>query len=340
MAQAVWLAHAQGVTTPLVERQDEPRFLKLRCASSLVYRRSGWAHQVRTGVIVALAAAGPLLTWLVPKSGIVVAAVTGLWLLIDRLLLEACETSQRSCGALLQEQHDVGLFDLAWNAGLAGPDPGPDLAERLARRWPGKRRSRLKHWYPDVSGVVATVGVLLCQRVNAVWARQDHLRYAQLVTGAAFAWLIALIVVACASGDSTLDALVLLFLPSVPAFLQAIDLSRAHRRLHVVKEEIRLGIDKAKEAAKAGRPPSASRLRAIQDELFLSRRDGVQVPRWMYRFMRSGQDADMHAVTAELIREMPAELRASPGPTGPSDPTHASRRSVLWSGIQQVSRPT
>src|SRR2546423_10927646 len=106
MAQAVREPHAEAVSAPLFERQDEREFLRLRRASSVAYTRGARARQLRLGIILFLAAAGPLLTWVVSEAGAPVAAVTGLWLLSDRLALAPCAASQREGRPVLQEQHD------------------------------------------------------------------------------------------------------------------------------------------------------------------------------------------------------------------------------------------
>jgi hypothetical protein len=283
--------------------QNLPEFMDLRAASTVAYNRGLRARQVRLLGTAVLAAAGPVVVWAISGGSTALTAATGIWLLIDRLLLRELEADGRCLGAALQEKHDTRLFSLSWNGGVAGPRPTEETTHRLARRC--KERPRLADWYPDVDGALDGVDILLCQRANVVWARQDHCQYRRLLTAITTGWFVILTLIGIVAGLSSGDAWVHLYLPSVPAFLLAGDVIHAHRRAERAKQGLEEQVEALTLGALDGNPPSSQDLRATQDGLYVTRREAPQVPRTYYRLVVRDREEDMRAAADALVKRLP-----------------------------------
>lgn len=270
-------------------------------ADSRGYQLAGRWHFARVTVTLGFAFLAPVITFFWPASSDGVAAAAGCWLLFSRTVISGAESRERRRAVTAQELFDTRLFGLPWNLSLAGRPPAEEDIHSAAAKYD---RPGGQNWYADTEDVPWPLDVVLCQRSSAVWGRRTHQMYAIAIGGFGAALFIAGIVIAIVWDLSTTDYLVRLFLPSVPALLDTIDLARTHRQTAAEKKKIEDDADDLWE--KGLQDPSNVTLpfecRRLQDQTYRLRLDGPRVAYWLYRLRRNKDEQAMQNAVANRVR--------------------------------------
>ena len=128
------------------------------------------------------------------------------------------------------------------------------------------------------------------------FTRWDHRAYARFIAAVGAMWFAVGIVIALARELTLAEYLVRLFLPSAPAYLDTIELARAHRRQGAARHRLEDDIaDLWERRLVDPSVPIPEDCRRIQDGAFLLRRSGPKVPNWFYKARR---DETRRATTA------------------------------------------
>ena len=298
---------AAGSSARIKERQDEPQNLQRLLACSYLYKRAQWWRRVRALGTFALAAAAPVIALLIPSTSDVLAAISAGWLVAGRTLLGSLEQRGTREAVAVQELFDTGLFHLPWNAALAGRPPAPEDVAAAARHI--KNDSPYRDWYSVDLGDTPWPGdVLLCQRQSTVWGRRDHRAYGTTILIIGSAWLTAGLALALARDLTLASYLIKIFLPSAPAFLDTIELARAHWQQAASRRDAENRIHDLWTAHQ--KDPAAiplSECREIQDASFLLRRDSPRIPALFYKLRREVSASSTEAGTLELRRQSTSE---------------------------------
>jgi SMODS-associating 4TM effector domain len=291
---------AAGSSAHIKERQNEPPHLQRLLAYSYQYKNAQRWRRVRALGTFALAAAAPVIALLVPSSSDVLAAISAGWLVAGRTLLGWLEQRGKNEAAAIQELFDTELFYLPWNAALAGRRPAPEDVADAARHI--KDDTPYRDWYSVDLGDTPWPGdVLLCQRQSMVWARRDHRAYGTAILIVGSAWFVAGLAIAIARDLTLASYLIKIFLPSAPAFLDTIELARAHWQQAASRRDAEYRIHDlwaAHQADPSAMPPSECR--EIQDAAYLLRRDSPRVPALFYKLRKQASATSTEAGTLEL----------------------------------------
>jgi hypothetical protein len=266
-------------------RQDLDVNLRRKLASGCYYQRAKRLHFAGWTLAVAFALASPIVLLLKPDLGPTLGAFAGGWIFVSRFLLEpAKQTSQRK-GAESQEQFDCAVLGLSWNGPLARPMPEEEI-RRASGSMDGVEKVR--RWYPTDANLPWPFSVIVCQRSNAVWARRQHRAFGLTLTFVAAAWVIIGVAVAVADEATLAQYLTTIALPSLPAVLDAAEMSRRHGEAADRRQALEKQTDEL-----LGSGADEHALREVQDQLFTLRRDEPLVPEWFYRLLRTNYEEDM-----------------------------------------------
>jgi hypothetical protein len=266
--------------------QDLDVNLRRQLAARQFYSIGKWFHFGGASLAVALALVAPVVLLFAPDLGPTLGAIAGVWIFASRLILEPRKQEQQRKGAVAQEMFDCVVAELEWNDALVRR-----LSEEEIRRASGsmERAPEVRGWYPAEADLGWPSSVLVCQRSNAVWGRRQHRAYGQLLAGVAVGWGVIGILVAVAHGASLAEYLTTIALPSLPAVLDASEVSRLHGQAADKRGHLEAQID---QMVRAG-ATTAHELREIQDQLFSLRRDAPLVPNWFYKLLKADYEADM-----------------------------------------------
>lgn len=291
-----------GQSADIARRQNQPDHLaRLRAYSRLYTVAQRWRRVRMLGTLI-LAVTGPALALSSIDTKGVLGAISAAWLILGRTVLTGFEQRARSQAVTVHELYDTELFRLPWNDALAGRPPLPDDVAAAARRQPDHRR--FYNWFTvNLAGAPWPADVLLCQRQSTVWGRGDHRGYATAVAVLGAICLLTGVVIAVAMDLTLADYLVKLFLPTAPALLDAVELSRSHRGTSATRTDDVVAIDDLYDGHRDDLSAiSVNEVRAIQDASFTARVDTPRVPSWFYKVRRRGTHADTAAGVDTLRR--------------------------------------
>jgi hypothetical protein len=289
---------------PIAERQNDDDTMELLCAATWHYGVAKRWHLVRVVGTLALALAAPVITFWLPQTADWVAALAAFWVLAARTLLGKAEDMGMHAGVTAQEQFDTEVFGLPWNEALAGRRLGQEDIIDASNHIRGEARARQKNWYADTTKAPWPLNVVLCQRASAAWSRRDHQNYARILATVASTWFVAGILMGVAAHVSLAGYLIMLFLPSQPAFLDSIELIRSHWTAGEEKARVEDLTDSL--WGKGVADPTLVTIadcRAVQDHSYRLRRHSPQVAEWYYRVRRDrDEDAMIRATERKISR--------------------------------------
>lgn len=277
--------------------------LRRQLAARSVYLRGKRMYFVGFSFAVLLALASPVVVFLQPDWAPGLGAVAGAWLFTSRLVLEPWRQRLQLEGATAQEMFDCAVLGLDWNRSLARRLPEEQINRQSGT--PLKAESVID-WYPTARPMAWPASVLTCQRSNAVWARRQHQAFGNLLVWSAVVWAIFGIIMAVGIGSSLATYLVAIAMPSLPALLDALDMSRGHWRA----ADARQLLEDAIELHMTEDGVTRSSLREIQDQLYVLRREAPLVPEWYYKIIKPGFETDMRyaaSLVADSQDDNPAE---------------------------------
>ncbi|MDQ1501626.1 MAG: hypothetical protein QOI86_4966 [Actinomycetota bacterium] len=291
-----------GPRRPIAERQNDVDMIELLCAASWHYGVAKRWHLARVFGTLVLALAAPVVTFWAPEAAEWVAAVAALWVMVGRTVLAGAEEKSMRSGVTAQEQFDTAVFALPWHEALADRPLEHEDVVHACDHMSDEKRAKKRDWYPDTGATPWPLDVVLCQRASATWGRRAHDQYASVLALIAGAWFISGIVMGVAADVSLTGYLIKLFLPSQPAFLDAIELIRSHRSASVQKARLETMTNELwdRGSATAG-SVSGNDCRSVQDHSYRLRRHSPQIAEWYYRLNRARDERAMRQATDRKI---------------------------------------
>jgi hypothetical protein len=287
------------------ETQNAEDSLRSRIAANHFYQRASWIHFGGASLTIILALASPFVLLFRPGWGPMLGAIAGAWIFASRIVLEPAKRDFQLKGATAQERFDCAVLALDWNDSLVRRLSEEEV--RAASR-SMKNREKSRDWYPAQVELAWPRSVLLCQRANTVWARRQHRWYARVVIGLTVGWAVFGVLTAVLHSASLGEYLVTILLPSLPAFLDASELSRVHAAAASARQLVE---DQADAFFQSG-SPSHQDLREIQDQLFNLRREAPLVPQWFYKMIRPGFEEDMQFAAEQLAKRDTTDGQGDP----------------------------
>jgi hypothetical protein len=277
--------------------------MELLRADTWYYLRAKRWHAAKIAGTLILAIAAPVVLFWKPSWGDWLGVLAGAWVLLGRTVIAWRDDQNVRTAVTIQEEFDIGLFDLDWNEALAGPKVAHEDIYSAARKiGKEKRLTKLRNWYPDADRVPWPLNVVLCQRSSAVWGRREHFRYAYVVLTAGIAWFVFGLIIFSVAHVSLADYLVIVFLPSQPAFLDTIDLFRGHlgmaRNKHVLENQTTKLWENGSHSLGS---VTEQDCREVQDQAYRLRRSGMQVPQIVYNILRNQDEDAMRAAVDKYV---------------------------------------
>lgn len=275
-------------------QRTEPN-LRRQLAARAFYRDAKRLQAIGGSVALILALVAPLIRYGSPDAGPVLGAVAGLWIFLARLAVRPLRDRRREMGAITQERFDVEVFGLPPNVPLQHI-----VSEEEIRRASGDAANlrNVSDWYPTDADAAWPESVLICQRLNAVWARRQHRSYGLILAAGAGTWFLIGVVVGIASDASLTTYLAALALPSLPALLDATELAREHLKAATQRRDAEKRINNLLRAGTA----AEADLRDIQNQLLSFRRQATLVPDWYYKLVVGRFEDDMRYAAKQIAQ--------------------------------------
>lgn len=276
--------------------QNTPRSLQLLLAQRRMYSAAKRWQAIRWWGVLVIGVSAPVLAVLEPSSAVVVGAIAGGWLFAGRTVLAWAETHQMNRAAAVQELFDQTVFAMPRSiarSALPSPEDISRTAGHGATLMVDARRADLLDWYPISPRSTGPRAVAIAQRANAAYSDRLLRATVTLWVGAAVLWGIVVIVVSLVKGIDLATFLLGIFLPVLPAALDAFEYIRGIARAARDRADLATAILERLDPNAVVEPYD---LLVWQERLYDLRRTSPQVPDWLYKLLRDKNEAAMNAV--------------------------------------------
>jgi hypothetical protein len=291
------------VPSPIPERQNEPRSLARLAAGGHLYTVAKRGQLARIGLVVALAAASPVLfLWNEDLAEMV--AIAGAVTLVAETICRAYEGQLVARAVRVQDCFDCYVLGLPWNEYLAGDEPSHELVNEAAAKFNGNRDYH-RDWYTITEDVDRPYDVLISQRQNLVWDSRLRKAFATVLVFAWIVWFVVEVVIGVAIDISLSNFLLVFVVPGLPAFIAGIELTLSNWRTAQIRDQLVSMWNRVWRRALVD--PTAvnqSELRQIQDAIYVCRTRTTQVPNWLQKLKRSKYEADSDASLDHFKRQI------------------------------------
>lgn len=308
------MTSATGAQNGIGFAQDTPEMLQLLAAQRHLYRSArsllAWDLALSVAVPAALVALG--LRW--PALG---PWATGLALVAaaaDNLLLDRVQRRRRELGARTQEQFDVQVLELPWNADRVGERVDPEMVAAAAKRVSDPRElHKLRGWYPTaVVRVPIGIARLICQRTNCRWDESLRREVSTFCKAAVVLIAAGVIAVGLFTDWSVLHLLTVLVGPLAPLVARCIRQWVRHddtvERLTQLRQDIATAWRGALDGSLRGDALLAV-ARRIQDRIYEHRKDAPLVSERIYSLRKREHQFQADAGADALVSEALAALQ-------------------------------
>lgn len=222
----------------------------------------------------------------------------GLAFLISSTIKRKVEMAAR-----MQEEFDLGVYEIPRNEGLTGRPITPD--ERLKVVGNEKIPDNLTNWYSPVISTAPhpSLAILLCQRENVIWDWHLKLRTARIL--AVSAAVILILTILCGLfRKMQLNDWLLNVLSLVAVFLYVIlqfaySIAKIGESQRMIEEEINANIEAFKTANTV---VGEQTLRLYQDRIFKNRTENYMAPDLLYKISKIGVQTRTTTSSDEIIK--------------------------------------
>lgn len=301
------------------QRQNDPRMIDNKSASSEVYLEGKYIATWQTRFALASAVGVPAMVTLFPQMHVYGAVYSVLTLLADVIFFEPAVKRKQKTGAKIQELFDTQVLQLPWNQARVGTPPDPETVVELAEKFKNNKNndvSRLKDWYPvDVGQVPIEFARFICQRANMRWDSALRRNYCFLFIVMLFGIVGGGLVFGVAMGWGTDKFILSIILPLLPAGLKLYREMLKHDEAATATEDAKRHLEGVWKKAIDQHVPAIELehdARRLQDELYDRRKNTPSVPEWLYSYYRADFETQMKAGAAYMIDQALAKL----SPTG------------------------
>jgi hypothetical protein len=292
--------HAPSRAT-MMATQNTPNALRLLLAQRRLYTVSKrWLGARWLGMALIVIAA-PIVSLVWPDLAVVAGAVAGGWIFLARTTFIQLERRLAEQAAAVQEVFDFTVFGME-SSGARSVTPSLEeialLAGPEANLQANAKKQQLTDWYPLEASAPGLVAVAICQRANASYSDRLLESTARLWLGVMIVWSAGLVVASIALSLSFTHFLLGIVLPILPAFLDVWEYWRGIRRASKDRGDLASAIEaKLRNGAADLEGQDAM---VWQSQLFEIRRAGPQVPNFVYRLKRKGNEAAMTTAARQL----------------------------------------
>lgn len=291
------------------KKQNEEAQLEFLFTQRNLYSSAKKLFGWRTVVAVCLAIGGPFLTSLDSQISVYVAIMAVVYLLLDNLVLQKVESSQKITASKVQELFDTNVLELSWNNIVTGKKPDKEIIALVLSKNNNRdyQALQLVDWYsPDVSKVDLNIGRFLCQRSNVWWDSSLRKKYLNFLYASSAGVALGLIIVGTALNLTIGVFLIGVLLPMIPLMELIIKQINEHHGSDCcstdLKDNLNDTLSRIINGEVINNPESLAR--TYQDEIYRHRSKCPMVFDWMYWIFKDKQEQQMQFSIVETVKEI------------------------------------
>jgi hypothetical protein len=269
-------------------KQNQLVYYKILKAQRISYRRAKIIRFIKYSLTLLLIVIAPIVFILSPDGITKIGIVGAVWTLIS-FLVGYIESWLVKRAATLQEIFDTELYDINWNDIFFGQKviPHEYVNDIISKYSESELEEEFKNWYEGVEYIQSPLAILLCQRQNIVWDYKLRDIYAFIVLTFLVINFLAGLSIFALTGESVLNYLLGLLLPSLSANILGIEEVIGHLNISKRKKELEKKIAQLIINAQNDINTLTNKvLREIQDVIFNERLKAPLIPDFIYRKLK------------------------------------------------------
>lgn len=306
----------------MISNQNDSENLKLLAAQRLYYSETKSYNLLYTwlciGVIVILSLIRAIVKWLnidinIQLDIIYVFYCASISIIGNEILLH-CQKLQKK-GAQFQEIFDSTILVIDPNRMLTRSNLSRHDIEDINRKYLRKfeNYNDLENWYPNsLQCLPPVLATIQCQRTNCEYDLHERAKYKHWITFQFVVLIIGITVFSFAANLDFTSSVLTFIIPPLPLILwfrkTQTSLNSHFKRLDEIHEAtINVWDNKIKDSSKDVK----SEIRQIQDSIYQSRLEKVQIPDWIYFKHRAENEKAMKEATQFYINQYTQTLKDS-----------------------------
>lgn len=252
------------------------------------------------GIVLQNFASGIDSNWIRGGYGMMAAAV-------DLFFLSPFINQLRQKAASVQELFDCDVLDLEWNKVCVGDKPRPEDIKKYADKHLKRVKSydKLRTWYAEtIKYVDGPAAKVICQRSNFAYDAAIRKSFLYWVVSIALGILVTVLSIALITNAQTRTIVTMSLLPTLPILIFLGKLAKEHRTSLQNLDSLNSSIMSLWSDILAGTKNGAeTRIRQIQDRIYMNRKTSPLIPEWFYDWQRPGLEQQMYYGVDELVEQ-------------------------------------
>lgn len=273
----------------IAQKQNQLIYYKFLKAQRITYRRAKFIRFSKYSLTILLVVSAPFVFIYFSNKIITIGIIGAVWTLIS-FLIGYIENWLIKRAATIQEIFDTELYEIGWNKISFGQKIVPhEYINGLSDKYSEQElENEFKDWYEGIENIQKPLSILLCQRQNIVWDYKLRDIYSYIVIAFLIInFLIGLFIFAF-SGETLLNYLLGLILPSLSANILGIEEVVGHLKMSKRKKELEKQITSMLDKRRIDIGMlSDKKIREIQNVIFGERLKAPLIPDFVYNLLKN-----------------------------------------------------
>jgi hypothetical protein len=290
----------------IAEKQNQLQFYKLLKAQRITYSRAKSVRFTKYGITLSLVLIAPFIFTYRPEWNSIIGATGAVWTLLS-FLIGYFERWLINRASRIQEIYDTELYELKWNEISYGKKVVPyEYVNNITRKYSAEELElEFKGWYEGINGIEKPLSVLLCQRQNIVWDYKLRDVFAYIVVSLLVLNFIVGLAIFAYSGDTLVNYLLGLALPSLSANILGIQEAIEHLQISKRKKNLEIKITEIVERMKVDlNDLSHDEMREIQNVIFDERSKAPLIPDLLYNMLKKKYSDNSVASIQDMLESL------------------------------------
>lgn len=268
--------------------QNRIIFYKFLKAQRVTYSRAKIIRFTKYSITILLAVLAPIIFIYSPEKINTFGVIGAIWTLIA-FLIGYIEKWLVKRAATIQEIFDTELYQIDWNEISYGEKQIPlEYINGITENFTNSDLEfEFKNWYEGIDNIEKPISILLCQRQNIVWDFKLRDIYAYIVIFLLIINFIIGLLLFSYTGESLVNYLIGLILPSLSANILGIEEAIGHLSISKRKKDLSNKlVTLINQVRNENRIIENTDLRDIQNVIFEERLKAPLIPDFIFNFLK------------------------------------------------------
>lgn len=297
----------KNIGQEIVQKQNTENMLRCLAAQRFLYSSAKilffWQLIFSTIVVIIISIINLYkdISWIIAAYGSIVA-------IIDVAFLSPLIKKKKERAAKIQELFDTFVLKIEWNDILIGGKPTNEEIHRYSEKYKEKHVdfNDLKNWYsPKISDIDSNAAKIICQRANCTYDYAIRDSFSNAILLILVITSLVIISIGLIKGFTLQNFFLIFVFPLLPAILLFFttlnDNGVSKDYLDELRSEIEFIWNKLLSDSKINN--IEFKVRAIQDKIFLNRKNSPLIFDWYYNKKRNKLESEMHFSVENLVQE-------------------------------------